>query len=109
MGGEIKHPGAKLALTGEPDSLLGLLVSQTMVCQITRKIEVIDLALVDLWLGGFYPVQRVDFVIDESNNLLAKSGFHYQKIIQRKSAASECCEDKQLKGNIRVSPMSETT
>ena len=40
-----------------------------MVVRKTTKIEVINLVLVDLWLGA-------EFAIDEGNNLLAKNGFH---------------------------------
>jgi len=38
------------AFTGEPTALLGLLVSQTTVVGKTKKIEVRNLAPVDLWL-----------------------------------------------------------
>lgn len=58
------------------DSLLGLLVSQTMVVRKTRKIDVINLVVVDLWLRVFLGL-RAEFVSDEGNNLLEKNGFHY--------------------------------
>lgn len=57
------------ALTGKPDSLLGLLVSQTMVVRKTRKTKVVNLVLGNLWL-------KAEFVINEGNYLLAKNGFH---------------------------------
>lgn len=88
------------ALTGKPDSLLGLLVSQTMVVRKTRKTKVVNLVLGNLWL-------KAEFVINEGNYLLAKNGFHWKRV-QRKSAALENHEERQVKGEY-ISPKISAT